>query len=102
MVATTDLAGDRTEIIGIGLIELIGRRLRLTTMDVRLARDGVGEVNLPSQIRQALIQTLSREIEPGGLPFAVTPTRVWVESGALVVEGTATDVSIGQAGLGAG
>jgi len=102
MVATTDLAGDRTEIIGIGLIELVGRRLRITTMDVRLSRDEVGEVNLPPQIRQLLIQALSREIEPGGLPFAVTPTRLWVEVGALVVEGTAAEVSIGQAGLGAG
>ena len=102
IVATTDLAGDRTEIIGIGLIELVGRRLQLTTVDVRLSRDAIGEVSLPPQIRQMLIQTLSREVEPGGLPFAVTPTRVWVESGTLVVEGTATDVSIGQAGLGAG
>jgi hypothetical protein len=102
MVATTDLAGERTEIIGIGLIELIGSRLRITTMDVRLARDEVGEVNLPRQIRQMLIQALSTDVEPGGLPFAVTTTKVWVEPGALVVQGTAKDVALSQAGLGVG
>ncbi|MFN2494625.1 MAG: DUF2993 domain-containing protein [Pseudonocardiaceae bacterium] len=102
MVASTDLAGERTEIIGIGLIELTGSRLRITIMDVRLARDEVGEVNLPRQIRQMLIQALSTEVEPGGLPFAVTATRVRVEPGALVVQGTAKDVTMNQAGLGVG
>ncbi|HEU0127049.1 MAG TPA: DUF2993 domain-containing protein, partial [Pseudonocardiaceae bacterium] len=71
-------------------------------MDVRLARDEVGEVNLPRQIRQMLIQALSTEVEPGGLPFAATATRVWVEPGALVVQGTAKGVTMNQAGLGVG
>jgi hypothetical protein len=102
MVATTDLAGEPTEIIGIGIIELTGNRLQITVMDVRLARDDVGEVNLPRQLRQMLIQALSTDVEPGGLPFSVTPTKVQVESGALVVEGTVKDVSMSQAGVGVG
>lgn len=102
LVATTDLAGERTEIIGIGTLEIVGSRLRITTMDVRLARDDVGEVNLPRQIRQMLIQALSTDVDPGGLPFTVQPTRVWVESGALVMEGTVEDVSMSQAGAGIG
>ncbi|HEX2297723.1 MAG TPA: DUF2993 domain-containing protein, partial [Pseudonocardiaceae bacterium] len=100
MVATTDLAGERTEIIGIGLLEVTGSLLRITTVDVRLARDDVGEVNLPRQIRQMLLQALSTDIEPGGLPFTVTPTRVWVETGSLIMEGTVRDVSMSQAGTG--
>lgn len=102
LVATTDLAGERTEIIGIGTLEIVGSQLRITTMDVRLARDDVGEVNLPRQIRQMLIQALSTDVDPGGLPFTVQPTRVWVESGALVMEGTVEDVSMSQAGAGIG
>lgn len=102
MVATTDLAGERTEIIGIGLIELIGSRLQITTMDVRLARDEVGEVSLPRQLRQMLMQALSTDVEPGGLPFTVTATEVRVEPGSLVVQGTAKDVAMSQAGLGVG
>lgn len=102
LVATTDLAGERTEIIGIGLLEITGSLLRITTVDVRLARDDVGEVNLPRQIRQMLLQALSTDVEPGGLPFTVTPTRVWVETGSLVMEGTVQDVSMSQAGTGVG
>ncbi len=102
MVATTDLAGLRTEIIGIGLIELTGDLARITVLDVRLARDDVGTANLPREIRRLLLKTLSTDVKPGGLPFAVTPTGVSVQPGALVVEGTANNVSMGRAGIGAG
>lgn len=102
LVATTDLAGERTEIIGIGYLEITGSLLRITTVDVRLARDDVGEVNLPERIRQMMLQALSTDVEPGGLPFTVQPTRVWVETGSLVVEGTVQDVSMSQAGTGVG
>jgi hypothetical protein len=94
MVATTDILGQRTQIVGVGLIELTGGVVRITTSDVRLARDGVGAVSLPRAARQTLRNTLSTEVKPGGLPFAVTPTMVWVDNGAVVVEGTASNVSL--------
>ncbi|MGH3937067.1 MAG: LmeA family phospholipid-binding protein [Pseudonocardiaceae bacterium] len=102
MVATTDLAGAPTGVIGIGIIKITGSRLQITITDVRLARDGVGEVSLPRPIRELLIQTLSTDVTPGGLPFTVLPTRVWVEPGSLVVEGTARGVSLGELGAGVG
>jgi hypothetical protein len=95
MVASTDLAGQRIKVIAVGVIELTGGLVRITTSDVRLSRDGVGEVNLPQGVRQTLLKTLSTDVKPGGLPFAVTPTRVWVETGSVVVEGTATNVTLG-------
>jgi LmeA-like phospholipid-binding len=102
MVATTDLAGQRTEIIGIGVIELNGDLVRITIVDVRLARDEVGTVGLPREIRQLLRKTLSTDVKPGGLPFAVRPTGVSVETGSLIVEGTANNVTMRQAGSGVG
>jgi LmeA-like phospholipid-binding len=102
MVATTELAGQRIEVIGIGVIELTGGLVRLTTSTVRLSRDGVGEVNLPPGIRQTLLKTLSTDVKPGSLPFDVTPTRVWVETGSVVVEGTATNVTLHPDGPSAG
>jgi LmeA-like phospholipid-binding len=102
MVATTDLAGQRTEIIGIGVIEFTGGLVQITIVNVRLARDDVGAVSLPREIRQLLLKTLSTDVKPGGLPFAVTPTGVSVETGSLVVEGTASNVTMGQAGIGVG
>jgi hypothetical protein len=95
MVATTDLLGQRTEIVGIGLIQLTGGVVRISVADVRLARAGAGAVGLPRPARQTLLKTLSTEVKPGDLPFAVTPTRVWVETGSVVVEGTASNVSMG-------
>jgi hypothetical protein len=96
MMATTDLAGQRTEIVGVGVIELTGGLVRITTSDVRLSRNGVGEAGLPRTIRQTLLKALSTDVKPGGLPFAVTPTKVWVDTGSVVVEGTATNVSMRQ------
>ncbi|HEY6424783.1 MAG TPA: DUF2993 domain-containing protein [Pseudonocardiaceae bacterium] len=101
MMATTDVAGQRIEIIGIGMIELNGSALRITVVDVRLAHGDGGEVTLPREIRQVLLKALSTEVQPGQLPFTVTPTRVSVETGSLVVEGTAQHVSMAQAGVSA-
>ncbi|MDT7712172.1 MAG: hypothetical protein QOG46_861, partial [Pseudonocardiales bacterium] len=38
MAATTDLLGQRTDIVGVGLIELTGGLVRITVKDVRLSR----------------------------------------------------------------
>jgi hypothetical protein len=97
MVATTDLVGQRTEIVGIGLIRLTGGVVRINVADVRLARDGVGTVGLPRPARQTLLNTLSTDVKPGDLPFAITPTKVWVETGSIVVEGTASNLSLRSA-----
>ncbi|HKS51624.1 MAG TPA: DUF2993 domain-containing protein [Pseudonocardiaceae bacterium] len=94
MVATTDLVGQRTEIVGIGLIRLTGGVVRINVADVRLARDGVGAVGLPRPARQTLLNTLSTDVKPGDLPFAVTPTKLWVETGSIVVEGTVSNLSL--------
>ena len=102
LVATTDLAGQRTEIIGIGVLELSGDLGRITITDVRLARDAVGTTGLPRRIRQLLLTTLSTEVKPGGLPFTIRPTGVSVATGSLIVEGTANNVTMRQARLGAG
>ncbi|MGH3718370.1 MAG: LmeA family phospholipid-binding protein [Pseudonocardiaceae bacterium] len=102
MVATIEFAGRPTEVIGFGVIELTGGLVRITASDVRVSRDGVGAVDLPRGVRQTLLARLSTDVKPGGLPFAVTPTRVWVQTGSVVVEGTATDVTLHQPGPAAG
>lgn len=97
MVATTDLAGRPSEIVGYGLIELTGSQVRITVTDVRLSSGGVGAAGLPREIRQTLLNTLSTDVKPGDLPFNATPTSVWVQTGSVIVEGTARDVSLNQA-----
>ena len=101
MVATTDLAGQRTEVVAFGVIELTRGFVRITASDVQLGGGSGGTVGLPRAIRQTLLNALSANVKTGGLPFAVTPTRVWVETGSIVVEGTANNVSLRQAGVAA-
>lgn len=102
MVATTDLVGQRTEVIVIALLELSDGVVEVTPTDVRLATDEVGEVSLPKAIREPILSAFATQVDPGGLPFTVTPTAVYAEMGSLVVEGTAQDVSFRQAGTGVG
>lgn len=100
LVATTDLVGEHTEIILLGTLELDGGVVQVTPADVRLATDDVGEFSLPSTFREPLLDVFTRTIDPGDLPFTVEPESVQVQNGMLIVEGTATDVSFSQAGLG--
>lgn len=94
LVATTHFAGQPLEVVGIGVIELTGDLVRITINEVRSVRDGAGAVSLPPTLRHTLLTTLSTDVKPGNLPFAVTPTRVWVQTGSVVVEGRATDVTL--------
>lgn len=100
LVATTDLVGERTEVILIGTLELDSGVVRVVPADVRLATDAIGEFSLPPPFRGPLLDVFTFTIDPGGLPFSVTPEEVHVRTGAVIVEGTASDVSFGQAGLG--
>lgn len=100
LVATTDLVGEQTEVILIGTLELDGGVVRVEPADVRLATDEVGEFSLPSGFRKPVLDVFTRTIEPGELPFTVKPQSVNVQTGAVLVEGTAKDVSFSQAGLG--
>ncbi|MGH3980335.1 MAG: LmeA family phospholipid-binding protein [Pseudonocardiaceae bacterium] len=102
MIATTDLGGERAEVIVVGLLELADGAVSVTPTDVRLATDDVGEFSLPADFREPLLAAFSTEVDPGGLPFTVTPTAVDVDDGAIVVEGTAREVSFSQAGAGVG
>ena len=102
MVATTDVTGQRGEVIIIGLLELTDGVIRVTPTDIRFSTDAAGEESLPALIREPLLAAFTTEVDPGGLPFTVTPTAVYVEIGSLLVEGTAQDVSLGQAGVDTG
>lgn len=99
MVATTDLVGERSEVIAIALVRLTEGTIRVTPVDLRLSGQEIGEVTLPAAIRKPLLAAFTTTIEPGELPFTVTPTAVYVETGSLIVEGTAEDVSLDQAAV---
>jgi len=57
---------------------------------------------LPPAVEQTVLRLFTARLDPGSLPFNVTPTAVSADDGALVVEGTARDVVLNTAGAAGG
>lgn len=99
MSATTDVGGQRVEVIVIALLELVDGTVRVSPVDVRLDVDEFGVFGLPDALRDLVLSRFAVRIDPGKLPFTVVPTDVTVRPGSIVVVGTASDVTLGQAHL---
>ncbi|MEU5691359.1 DUF2993 domain-containing protein [Actinosynnema sp. NPDC020468] len=87
----TTLAGRKLRITAYGTVSLNGGKVQITANDVQL--DDTSLAGL-AEVLGVVKQALSVEIDPGVLPFTVTPTAVRVESGALTVEGTINDIPL--------
>ncbi|GAA3880405.1 hypothetical protein GCM10022243_51270 [Saccharothrix violaceirubra] len=91
----TTVAGRKLRITATGVVTLLdGGRVQITTTDVQLDDTSLGAL---AEVLGAVRQALSVTVDPGNLPFKVTPTSVKVESGALTVEGTVNDIPLDQA-----
>ncbi|WP_016700217.1 LmeA family phospholipid-binding protein [Actinoalloteichus spitiensis] len=95
LTGTIDLAGEQVEVSVIGTISLTGgTQVRISPSRLAVDAGGTGPVELAPQLQQSLLGSFSTTVEAGNLPLDVTPTAVRVESGALLVAGSATDVVI--------
>ncbi|MDQ3886253.1 MAG: DUF2993 domain-containing protein [Actinomycetota bacterium] len=100
MVATTNVSGQRAKVIVIGLLELTDGVIRITPADVRFPTHADREKSRLTPVRKPLLAAFTTVVDPGNLPFAVTPTAVSVQTGSLLIKGTTTqDVRLGQAGV---
>jgi hypothetical protein len=94
--ATADIAGDETELCVYGIISLVeGAKMTFTPGRLEITNSVLGSGELPPALDAAVRQALTFTLDPGELPFTVTPTAVTVEPGVLSVKGTATDVVLG-------
>jgi hypothetical protein len=94
--ATVDLAGEETELCTFGIISLVeGAKMTFAPNRFELSNDVLGVGQLSPEFDAAIKQALNFTLDPGELPFTVTPTAVTVETGVLSVKGTATDVVLG-------
>jgi hypothetical protein len=84
----TTIAGRALVVTAYGTVSLIGGQVEIAIDDVAL-----DDESLRAAIPQ-LVQALNIKIDPGALPFTVTPTAVRVESGAFTLEGTVTDIPL--------
>jgi hypothetical protein len=91
----TKVAGRDLRITAYGSVSLVNGQVMIAVKDVELddmALDGLDAVL--GVVREALSVT----IDPGALPFTVTPTAVKVESGAFTLEGAINNILLDEGG----
>ncbi|MDQ3790271.1 MAG: DUF2993 domain-containing protein [Actinomycetota bacterium] len=94
--ATVDVGGEETELCAFGIISLVDAKMTFTPGRLELRNSVLGSGELPPVLDAAAKQALTFTLDPGELPFTVTPTAVTVDSGVLSVKGTASDVVLGS------
>lgn len=95
LFGTVDVLGTPIEVTVIGAVEIVDGQVQVTPSSLEV--DGQ---QLPPASEQGILRLFTTRIDPGSLPFGITPTSVSEEDGVLIVEGVARDVVIdtGSAG----
>jgi hypothetical protein len=97
--ATVDIAGQKTKVTTLGLISLIRGQVQVTPKVLRISNSMVS-ADVPDPVRSQILGHFAVTLDPGVLPFQVTPTQVWAEAGTLSVRGTARNVVLNGGELG--
>ncbi|GAB2655680.1 DUF2993 domain-containing protein [Saccharopolyspora gloriosae] len=94
-----DIAGNNVRVKVIGVLSLLNGQITIEPKKLDIADQALSDIPLGDVFEKSILQQFTTTIDPGVLPFSVTPTAVRVERGALVMEGTAQDVTIGSGGV---
>lgn len=94
LCGTVDIAGQSTELCVYSLIALNDGGIAVQPKRLEL-KNKISSAKIPPAIQEKVLPLFGVELNPGELPFAVTPTEVKVESGSLAVQGTATGIVLG-------
>ncbi|GGS20942.1 hypothetical protein GCM10010171_12020 [Actinokineospora fastidiosa] len=95
LCGTVAVAGQNTELCVFSLIALNNGGIAVQPKRMEL-KNKISSAELPAAIQKKVLPLFAVELDPGELPFAVTPTEVKVEAGVLAVQGTAKDIVLGQ------
>lgn len=93
LIGSTDVLGQQTRVNVIASLKLVDGFVQIQPHTVQVN----GQTLLPA-IEKAVMNMFTVRLDPGRLPFTVTPTAVRADNGALVVEGNARDVVINTGG----
>jgi hypothetical protein len=100
LTGSIPIAGEKTTVDAFGVISLADGGIQIAPKKLRLS-NGIVSGSLPDSVLQTFLHlftaTLSSKNLP--LPFAVQATGVQVESGALVVQGKATNILLSSGNL---
>ncbi|HEV8560839.1 MAG TPA: DUF2993 domain-containing protein [Actinophytocola sp.] len=92
---TADIGGTSTNLCVYGLITLANQKINFQPWWPKVT-NGLTSGGLPSALRDRVLAPFGAiSLDPGVLPFKVTPTAVEVKADKLIVSGTAENVQLG-------
>jgi hypothetical protein len=94
--ATGDIAEQSTNFCAFGTIALVNQKIAFQPARLTYGNSLSGGT-LPASVQRLVQPLLSFNLDPGNLPFKVTPTAVSVTPGVLSVSGKAENVSLSGA-----
>jgi hypothetical protein len=94
---TADLIGQSTDFCVFGFVSLFEQTLKFDPKRLDI-RNGLISGQLAPSVQAQVLERFRVTLNPGQLPFKVTPTAVKVEPGALVMKGKAHNVTLSGGG----
>jgi hypothetical protein len=91
MCGTADISDQSTDMCVFGIISLVGGKIGFSPKRLEI-HNALTTGRLPAALQARVLAPFSVTLDPGGLPFAVTPVAVQVRPGVLSVKGKARDV----------
>ena len=97
LLGKVSLLGQRVDVSAIASMRLDGRTVLIVPRDFEVT--GIGSTTeLPPPVQERLSDLFTLRLNPGNLPFTVTPTTLKAVDGAIEVSGTAEDLVISGGG----
>jgi hypothetical protein len=95
LVGTITVLGQPVTASVIAVLEMSGKEIQISPRDIRVGNgDAVNQ--LPRAVQNSLRQAFTLRIDPGRLPFGVTPTRLRALDNALELSGSTDGLVIGD------
>jgi hypothetical protein len=93
LIGTMSVLGQKMDVSVIAVLQLAGRQIQISPRDIRVG-SGAAAAKLPQVMQTGLRSLFTVRIDPGTLPFAVTPTTLQAVDNGLLISGVAHDLVI--------
>lgn len=95
LCGTVAIAGQDVQLCVFSIVSLVDGSVDIAPKRLEV-RSGGADQKLPKIIQDQVLKLFARRLDPGNLPFKVTPTAITVEPGELAVKGKAENVVLGR------
>jgi hypothetical protein len=95
LTATTSILGKKVEVTVIAALQMTGNQIQIGPRDIKIG-SGADAKTLPPMVQSGLRRMFTLRIDPGMLPFNVTPTMLKAVDRAVEISGSARDLVIGD------